>query len=157
MRLKLNRVSFGGTAGIVTSMALIVGLSTLNAGNKTIISALLIAALADNFTDSLSVHIYQESERLEAKEAFYGTLTNFAARLGICISFALLVATTPKLMAVAAALIWGTFLLSALSYMIARERHVSVVSEVVKHLIVAIAIIFASRAIGYWINNYVGV
>jgi len=63
--IKPTRISFGGTAAIATSMALIVGLDAANAGRTVIVSALLIAAVADNLTDSLSVHMYQESERLE--------------------------------------------------------------------------------------------
>jgi hypothetical protein len=61
--IKTTRISFGGTAAIVTSMALIVGLDAANAGRAAMVSALLIAAVADNLTDSLSVHMYQESER----------------------------------------------------------------------------------------------
>lgn len=151
--LKLNRVSFGGTAAIVTSIALIIGLSTADASQKTIISALLIAGLADNLTDSLSVHIYQESERLVEREAFLGTLTNFAARLSISLSFALLVAAFPISIAIAAALVWGTLLLGVLSYMLGKERGVNPNIEVVKHLFIAYLIIFASKGIGYWISS----
>ncbi len=150
--LKLSRISFGGTAAIVTSIALIVGLTTANASQKAIITALLIAGVADNLTDSLSVHIYQESERLAGREAFLGTLTNFATRLGICLSFALLVAALPNSRAVVAALAWGTLLLGALSYRLALERKMSPLPEVVKHLVVAYLIIFASKGIGYWIS-----
>jgi hypothetical protein len=55
--IRTTRISFGGTAGIVTSMALIVGLDAANAGRAAIMSALLIAAVADNLTDSLSIHM----------------------------------------------------------------------------------------------------
>jgi hypothetical protein len=48
-----TRVSFGGTAAIVTSMALMAGFDAANAGRATLVSALLIAAIADNLTDSL--------------------------------------------------------------------------------------------------------
>jgi hypothetical protein len=47
----------------------------------TIIAGLLIVGLADNVTDSLSIHIYQESERLEQHAAFRATISNFATRL----------------------------------------------------------------------------
>jgi len=56
------------------------------------VSALLIAALADNLTDSLSIHMYQESECLEQREVFVGTVTNFATRFIVCLSFVLIVA-----------------------------------------------------------------
>ncbi len=151
--LKLNRISFGGTAAIVSSMALIVGLETADATKKTIITALLIAALADNLTDSLSVHIYQESERMAEKEAFYGTLTNFATRLALCLSFALLVAALPVAVATTGVLVWGALLLATLTYFIARERQANAWTEVAKHLVVAGLIIIASKGIGYWISK----
>jgi hypothetical protein len=74
---KISRIGFGGTAAIVTSMALITGLNAVGTGKSALITALLLAALADNLTDSLSIHIYQESERLDEREAFIGTLSNF--------------------------------------------------------------------------------
>ena len=70
------------------------------------VSALLIAAVADNLTDSLSVHMYQESERLEQKEAFVGTLTNFATRFILCLSFVLIVMLFREHTAVAGGIVW---------------------------------------------------
>lgn len=153
---KLNRISYGGTAAIVTSMALIMGLDAVHASEKTIISALLIAAVADNLTDSLSVHIYQESERLSQREAFIGTLSNFATRLALCLSFVAIVVLLPATRALGAALAWGTLLLAALSWALARERQASALSEVVKHLVVAALVILVSRLIGGWINTQLG-
>lgn len=153
---KISRVSFGGTAAIVTSMALIVGLHAVHATHKTMVSALLIAALADNLTDSLSVHIYQESERLSQREAFIGTLTNFATRLALCLSFAALVVLLPSGVALGVSLAWGTFLLAALSWVLARERQASALSEIAKHLVVAALVILVSHLIGGWINTQLG-
>lgn len=53
----LRRLSFGGPAAIVTSMALIVGLGAATAGKAAIVGSLLVIGLADNLTDSLSVHL----------------------------------------------------------------------------------------------------
>jgi hypothetical protein len=153
--LKTTRISFGGTAAIVTSMALMAGLEAANATKATEVSALLIAAVADNLTDSLSVHMYQESEGLERREIFIGTLTNFATRLVVCLSFVLMVALLARHTAAVAGIVWGLFLLSALSYLLARQRNVSALSEMGKHVAVALAIIFVSRSIGQWITGFV--
>jgi hypothetical protein len=58
-RTKVSSLSFGCTAAIVTSLALIVGLDAARATKAAIVSGLLIVALADNLTDALSMHIYQ--------------------------------------------------------------------------------------------------
>ncbi len=153
--IRPSRISFGATAAIVTSMALIAGLEAANAGKASLVSALLIAAVADNLTDSLSVHMYQESERFEQKDAFVGTLTNFGTRLFVCLSFVLIVALLPKHLAVLWGMAWGMSLLAALTCILARYRRVSVMSEIVKHLSVAVAIIAVSRGVGHWIARHV--
>lgn len=154
--MKTSRISYGATAAVVTSMALISGLDAANATKPIIVSALLIAALADNLTDSLSIHIFQESEQLAEKDAFFGTLTNFFARLLLCLSFVLLVGLCPLVHAAKGAVVWGVLLLAGLTTMVARERKVKPVPEVAKHLLVAAAIIVASVAIGHWIGMVLG-
>jgi hypothetical protein len=153
--IKTTRISFGGTAAIVTSMALIAGLDAANAGRVAMVSALLIAAVADNLTDSLSFHMYQESERLEQREAFVGTLTNFATRFILCLSFVLIVALFPKQAAVVGGIVWGVSLLTVLTYILARHRKVSAISELGKHLAVALVVVFVSKGIGHWITAHV--
>ena len=150
---RTSRISYGGTAAIVTSTALISGLSAANATKPVIVSALLIAALADNLTDALSIHIFQESEQLDQKEAFTGTITNFLARLLLCISFVVLVGFFPLAHAGKVAIAWGMLLLAALTYLVARERKVNPPLEIVKHVVVASAVILASIAIGHWVNT----
>lgn len=148
---RVNRFSFGGSAGVVACVALIVGLGAAGAPNSLIVSSLLIVALADNLTDSLSIHIYQESERLPGKEAFLATISNFVSRLLVSLSFVLFVLALPIRGAVAAALAWGLFLLGLLSWMIARQRGVQPIPEVAKHLFVALVVVAVAELIGDWI------
>jgi len=149
---KTSRISYGGTAAIVTSTALISGLNAADTTKAVIVSALLIAALADNLTDALSVHIFQESEELDQKDAFTGTMTNFVTRLLLCISFVPLVMLFPHSHAAIAAIVWGGLLLAMLTYLVARQRNLNPLLEVVKHLLVASAVIVASMLIGRWIG-----
>jgi VIT1/CCC1 family predicted Fe2+/Mn2+ transporter len=150
-RLQINRFSFGGTAGVVACAALIVGLGAAGVPKSVIVSSLLIVAFADNLTDSLSIHIYQESERLPPRQAFLATSTNFVSRLLVSLSFVLLVLALPIRGVVAAALAWGLFLLGLLSWIIARQRGVRPIPEVGKHLFVALVVIVVAEFIGEWI------
>ena len=149
----MSRVSYGGTAAVVTSMALISGLSSADATNAIIVSAILIAAFADNLTDSLSIHIFQESEQLEQINAFTGTITNFIVRLFLCISFALLVIITPIKDVAIVTIVWGMFILAIITYLIACERKVNPLPEVIKHLLVASAVVLSSHVTGSWIAS----
>ena len=109
-----------------------------------------------NLTDALSVHIFQESEQLDQKDAFTGTLTNFATRLLLCISFVPLVVLFSLAHAAIVAIVWGALLLATLTYLVARERKVNPVLEVAKHLLVASVVIIASMLIGRWIGAALG-
>ena len=146
---KISRISYGGTAAIVTSMTLITGLNAVGTGKSTLITALLVVALADNITDSLSIHIYQESERLDEREAFIGTLSNFTTRLLGSLSFVLIVLVFPPKVVVLVSIVWGNLLLGVLTYFLARERNVRILPEVIKHLIVAAVAISTSKIIAH--------
>lgn len=147
----LRRISFGATAAIVTSTGLIVGLTTATTSRVTIAESLLIIALADNLTDSLGVHVYQESERLAQREALRTTVANFGARLLVSLTFLAVVVLLPARAAIVASILWGLLLLSTLSYLLARARAVSPLGEILKHCGVAVLVIALSAAIGHWI------
>lgn len=149
--MKATQFSFGGTAAVVTNMALIIGLTTASAAKPAIVSGLLIVAVADNLTDSLSIHLYQESECLEPRAAFRSTLTNFVTRLLLSLVFIFIVLALPYPVTVLAALGWGVGLLIVLSAVIAKQRGVSLASEAGKHVAAAVVIIAISRAIGIWV------
>jgi VIT1/CCC1 family predicted Fe2+/Mn2+ transporter len=150
-----NHYSYGSTAAIVTSLGLIVGFGAASVSRSAIVSSLLIIALADNITDSLSIHIYQESENLEAGAAIRATLTNFAARLLAALSFVGIVLAFSGLTAQLIATAWGVLLLGALTYVLSRVRRVRPWPEIAKHLVVAVAVVAVSRLLGAWIATHV--
>ena len=154
--IELRNLSFGGPAAIVTSMGLIVGLGAATAARPAVVTSLLIIGIADNLTDSLSVHIYQESERLAERDAFHTTVANFFARFSVCITFIVILLLFPASTAVPVSMIWGFVLLSVLSYFLARTRGVGAVSEILKHCAVALVVIGISRAIGAWLPAIIG-
>ena len=132
-------------------MGLIVGLNAATAQKTAIVGSLLIVALADNLTDSLGVHIYQESERLAEREAFRTTVANFATRLLVSLSFIAMVLLLPTPAAISLSIGWGLLLLASLSYLLAKARAANPISEICKHCAVALAVIALSTAVGIWI------
>lgn len=154
--IKPSWISFGGTAAIVTSMGLILGLDAAASSTQSITGVLLIVALADNLSDSLSVHVYQEAERLESREAFRSTLANFVTRLLVALSFVVLVITLPRDSLVAVTLAWGFLLLALLTFRIARARGARVGKEIAKHVVIAAIVIVTSRWLGTWIAGSFG-
>lgn len=156
MIFDLRKLSFGGPSAIVTSMALIVGLDTVTTAKATVVTSLLIIGIGDNLTDSLSVHIYQESERLAERQAFRTTVANFFTRILVALSFVLMFLLFPASIAVYVCVVWGFILLSGLSWLLARERDVDAFSEMWKHSAVALVVIAVSQALGIWIPSLIG-
>lgn len=148
MKPRPTWVSFGGTAAIVTSTSLILGMDAATGSRQAIVSALLVFAVADNLTDALSVHAYQEAERLAERESFVSTLSNFGVRLLIAMTFVGIVLGSPATWVPLIAAGWGLLLLALLTAWLARSRQAPVTREVAKHLAVAIGVIGLSRWLG---------
>ena len=153
--LRLPNISFGAVSAIVTSVGLITGFQAAGISKSTILAGLLIVGIADNLTDSLSIHVYQESENLDGARAFRATLVNFATRLLIALTFSLLVLTLSGTGAILASIVWGALLLSTVTWLVARSRNVNTFYEITKHIAVAGLVIVASRAIGELVSMYI--
>jgi VIT1/CCC1 family predicted Fe2+/Mn2+ transporter len=147
-RLKETRFSFGATAAIITNLGLIAGLRTGEHAKISIITGMLLIALADNISDSMGIHIYQETECIEPREVWLSTFTNFMSRLLVSLTFILLVVFLPMNLAAVCSIIWGLLLLAMMSYAIARDRKINPYLTILEHLSIAAAVIIASNFAG---------
>lgn len=148
----LTKFSFGTTSAIVTSLAFIVGLS----GNSkiTIIVSLLVFAVADNISDSLGLHIFQESDLKKPKVVSTSTFSNFFTRFLVVLIFISLVAFFPLEYAVVLSIIYGVSLLSVLSYYIAKEQKSNPYLSILGHVAIAILVIVISYFLRLWIVGF---
>lgn len=144
---EMTRFAFGATAAIMTSMALIVGLGSANAGRSGVIGSLLVIAVADNLSDTLGIHIYEES-RSGGTTAVRTSVSNYVTRLIVALSFVGLVLALPLDAARWASIVWGVALLSVLSYLIAKGRGAKPPREIATHLLVAAVVVLLSHALG---------
>jgi VIT1/CCC1 family predicted Fe2+/Mn2+ transporter len=143
-----TRFSFGATSAIITNLGIITGLDTLTHPKLSIIGALLVIALADNLSDSFGIHIYQESEHIGKKEIWLSTLTNFLTRLFVSSTFIILIIVLPIQLAVVCSVIWGLFVLTVMTYTIAKQQKISPFSAIFVHLTIAVIVVVASNFIG---------
>jgi VIT1/CCC1 family predicted Fe2+/Mn2+ transporter len=148
----LKRFAFGATAAVLTSMALIVGLGSASSGKASIVAGLLIIGIADNLSDTLGIHIHEESDS-RGSDAFSLSVSNYATRLLAVCSFVLLVLILPLGVARVVSLVWGVILLSVLTYFIALARSARPLPEILKHLLVAAAVIALSQVVGSLIRR----
>jgi VIT1/CCC1 family predicted Fe2+/Mn2+ transporter len=140
--------SFGSTSAIITNIALIIGLDTAANAKYTIIGSLLVIALADNVSDSLGIHVFQESEGLSQKNVWISTLTNFLSRFVISLGFILIILIFPLKIAVGISIIYGLAVLSSVTYLIARVRKINSLWAMIEHLVIALSVIFISNFLG---------
>jgi VIT1/CCC1 family predicted Fe2+/Mn2+ transporter len=149
----LTRFSFGATSAVVTSLAFIVSMSKNINPKLTIIGSLLVIAVADNISDSLGIHIYQESELKKPKVIRVSTFSNFLTRLLSILIFILLVAFLPISYAVIVSIVYGISLLSVLSYLIAKEQKTNPYFAILEHVAIAVLVIAVSSFLGGWITD----
>jgi VIT1/CCC1 family predicted Fe2+/Mn2+ transporter len=149
----LTKFSFGATSAIVTSLALIVSLSKTANPKLSIIGSLLVIAVADNISDSLGIHVYQESQLLNHKVIRASTFFNFLTRFLVILIFILLVAILPMGYAVIVSIAYGISLLAALSYLIAKGQKVNPYLAILQHLAIAVLVIAVSNFLGEWIMS----
>ena len=150
----LKNYIFGSSAAIITDVSLIVGLGSARASKGAILGGLLTIALADNISDSLGIHMYKESEGCEERLSLFATILNFLSRLLISLSFVAIVIALPISQSILIGIIWGLLLLTIISYLITRSNHDNTVSEIAKHVLVAIIVILLSRYVGNFIARY---
>jgi VIT1/CCC1 family predicted Fe2+/Mn2+ transporter len=150
----LTRFSFGATSAIITCLAFIVGLARSSNPRFAIIGSLLVIAIADNISDTLGIHIYQESDLKKSEVVRVATLFNFITRFFVILVFILFVLFLPLLYASMLSIIWGMSLLIFLSYYIAREQKVNPYRAIVAHVAIAVVVIIISNFVSEWILNF---
>jgi VIT1/CCC1 family predicted Fe2+/Mn2+ transporter len=143
-----TRFSFGATSGIITNLGLISGLGAAADSRKAIIGSILVIAVADNISDSLGIHFFQESERVGEPEVWLSTLTNYLARLLVSLTFVAFIAVLPLKIAMLCSVAWGVLLLVGLSVLIARAREERALPTILEHVAIAAVVILASRYVG---------
>ncbi len=148
IKLDLTKYSFGGTSAIITNLALITGLNTAFNAKLSIIGGLLIIGVADNISDALGIHIYQESEGIRPVNVWISTITNFFARLLISFGFVFLIIILPLNIATIVSIIYGLLIISVISYVIAVNKKINPFMSIFEHIFITTVVIFLSKYIG---------
>jgi VIT1/CCC1 family predicted Fe2+/Mn2+ transporter len=147
----LTKISFGVTSAIVTSLAFIVSLSGNTEPRMPIIGSLLVFAIADNISDSLGIHIFQESDLKKTGTVNTSTISNFVTRFLVILSFVMVVYLFPIQPAVIISVVLGISMLMALTYLIAVERETKPLPAMIQHFAIAALVVVASLLLRTWI------
>ena len=149
--------SFGLTSGIITTLGLMVGLYSSTNSRLAVIGGILTIATADAFSDSMGIHISQESEnRHTVKEVWESTLFTFLCKFVFSAIFIVPVLLLELKAAIIISVIIGLYLLFLISLDLARKQNIKPWKVIGEHLTIAIVVIVLTHYIGYWISLIFG-
>lgn len=146
--------SFGLTSGVITTLGLIVGLTSGTHSKLAVLGGILTIAIADSFSDSLGIHISEESEgKHSQKQIWTSTFSTLLSKFGFAMSFIVPVLLFSLEKAVIISIIWGLSLLSILSFYIGRKEGTETWKVVLEHLVIGVIVIILTHYIGSWIST----
>lgn len=153
--MKLTDFSYGATSAVITSLAIIIALSGAANFVLTIVTALVIIAIADNIADSFGIHIYQESEAVAGKKIVRTTMNNFISRVLVVAVFIVFIVLFPINVAILLSIVFGLFIIIIISYHISKHQSSNVYLSIFKHILITVAVIIGSFIVRELISKYI--
>lgn len=147
-------VGFGITSSTITTLGLMVGLFAGTESKLAVIGGIITIAIADAFSDSLAIHISEESKKNSDHEVRESTFSTFLTKLIGALVYLPAVILLPIEMGVIANVILGMGILGAFSYYVARERGDNPIHTIFEHVGVGAAVILITYLVGIGINTY---
>jgi VIT1/CCC1 family predicted Fe2+/Mn2+ transporter len=146
--------SFGLTSGIITTLGLMVGLHSGTHSKLVVVGGILTIAIADAFSDSLGIHISEESKNKQTKKQIWeASLATFFSKLVFALTFIIPILLFELLPAVVISVFWGLLVLSIFSFFLGRQQKTDPWKIVLEHLVIALLVIVATHFAGEWINQ----
>jgi len=146
--------SFGITSAVITTLGLIVGLNSSTHSILVVIGGILMIAVADAFSDSLGIHVSEESENKHTeKEIWESTFSTFFFKFIFALTFIIPFLLFDLSTGVIVSIVWGMLLLGVFSFKIAKEQKRNSWNIVLEHLIVAFIVIIITNYVGNFIGK----
>jgi len=148
-------LSFGLTSAIITTLGLMVGIYSGTGSRGTVLGSILIIAIADALSDSLGIHMSEESENKHTpREIWESTLYTFLSKFIFASTFLVPVIIFGLELAVMISVIWGLLLLILFSFYLAKNEGTSPGKVIFEHVFVAMVVILATHSVGLFIRRF---
>ena len=145
-------ICFGLTSAVITTLGLMVGLHSGTGSKLVVLGGIITIAIADAFSDALGIHISEESENVHTtREIWISTIATFMAKFFFALTFIIPVIYLPLLKAIIVSLVWGLFILTVLSYFIAKAEGKRPWKIIGEHVLIAIVVIAITHFVGDWV------
>jgi vacuolar iron transporter family protein len=149
-------ISFGLTSGVITTLGLMVGLHSGSHSRAIVTGGILTIAIADAMSDALGIHVSEESKNNgPTKQIWEATLATFMAKFVIATTFVVPVLLLPLDHAIVISIIWGLFLLTVLSFFLARAQAIPPWKVIGEHLVIALCVVAMTHVVGDWVKSVV--
>ena len=146
--------SFGVTSGIITTLGLMVGLNSSTHSKMIVVGGILIIAIADALSDSLGIHISEESDKnVSQKNVWRATFSTLFFKFLFGLTFVIPVLLFKLDLAVLVGIIWGALALSLLSFDIAKKHNEKPLKVIAEHLSIATIVIILTYYMGLLVAN----
>ena len=148
--------SFGLTSGIITTLGLIVGLHSSTHSSFVILGGVIVIAVADALSDSLGMHISEESENQHTtREIWESTAITFLTKFFVALTFVVPILLLPLNTAILVSVAWGLSLITLFSFHMTVQQKVKPFRVVMEHLAIAVFVIFVTHFIGDLVSTFV--
>lgn len=145
-------ICFGLTSAVITTLGLMVGLHSGTGSKMVVLGGIITIAIADAFSDALGIHISEESENVHTtREIWISTIATFIAKFFFALTFIIPVIYLPLLTAIIVSLVWGLFILTVLSYFIAKADGEKPWKIIFEHVLIAGVVIAITHWVGDWV------
>ena len=133
-----------------------VGLHSGTGSRLAIIGGIVTIAIADAFSDALGIHVSEEAENVHTPAQIWGaTIATFLSKFLFALTFLVPVLLLPLKAAMLVSVLWGVFLLTVLSCLMARVQKEPCWKIVGEHLLIGVVVIAITHFVGNWVRTFV--
>ena len=149
--------SFGLTSGIIGTLGLMVGLHSTTDSQLVVIGGILIIAISEGFSESVSMHFSKEFENSYNKiQIWQSTISTFLGKFIFSSIFVIPVILLELHQAIVVSIMFGLYLLFVVSLIAARKRCEDPIRLITKNLIIAVVVIILTHFTGAFISATFG-
>ena len=151
MKVSIRKgLGFGLTSGIITTLGLIVGLNSGTHSKTIVLGGILVIAIADAFSDSLAIHISEESGRKnkKAREIWESTISTLLFKFIFALLFLIPIFLFELRTAIIVSIIFGMILIFSFSYIIAKQKNINPYKAGFEHLVIGIVVVIITHFVG---------
>ncbi len=140
---------FGLVSGIITTLGVMIGLYSVTNSKVAVLGGILSVAVADAFSDSLGIHLSEESSgKVKHSVIWKETFSTFFSKLIFAAIFVIPVFLFELRLAIISGIFLGFVILSIFSYKIAVSRGDTPWKKIFEHVSIAVLVVIVTYMIG---------